>query len=916
MSTWTELPLSSRYSCDQCSYRCHRMDQLKSHQLRHQAKSLMCEICAYACKRKYELRNHMLAKHSGVEKKSAALKCKYCQYTTWYRQALQNHENCKHTKLKEFRCALCDYSSYSSISLFLHKRKVHGYIPGDAAWLENYAAKEKERSSAEFVEDFYRKPQEPASDMQPNQSGTNPCGESSAASKADGSGVTVVSQEVCNEAVSERSVSSPEQYCTLVLTALATVEEQSTASQKEDENCQRSPPLTTLELPTPTTSLEGDAAEMQDGPREQSDTEDGGEPPTNPRQSVDSGDEQSHVPEVGDNVETISSSYPTEETDPSHSEVRLKAFRKHDKDQAEAMILEGRVQMLAVPSEPVYRCDKCPYTTSKETALEHHHRALCHPKINGHKCQSCGERFKQKSGLHLHLKKKHTALPRNTATPIGISDVLLTTQGESRREQSRTRSAQINKTSTELERQKQEVCSSLTKATTLSEHRSNETQVKKKEISTKRPKLSKRKPLYVKKEGKFQCELCGFSLAKLPAVRKHILTCRETFGKIFPETEESGAETVRSREDHMDEAEGGPSEERQLSRCLNDLFRASRRRAVDNREKKSCMDPGEFQCPMCSFSARSKHSLSRHVLSDHKEENLQDPAVKRVQHFSRKHKGDQPHRCSYCPFSTSRRYRLQEHQSLHTGVGRHSCDVCGKTFSAVTKLGQHKLRIHDKRPTDFCPLCDFATYTPDDLSRHNRRCHSGELRHVCSHCDALFNSGIALRNHCRRAHRLQVCLSCKKCDFTCSSEGALKHHQQNGHAEVKCPTCQEDFQTKESLDVHRRTHLAHPCGLCPYAAKTRQLLAQHLLNEHEEGSSEDKPLRCSTCEFACRHQLVLEQHLRSHGSKRMYKCTDCEYATRNKQKISWHIRIHTGEKPYSCERCSYTCSDPSRLKVE
>ncbi|KAG7263442.1 hypothetical protein CRUP_005309 [Coryphaenoides rupestris] len=41
-----------RYECDQCPYRCHRADQLNSHKLRHQAKSLMCEICAYACKRK------------------------------------------------------------------------------------------------------------------------------------------------------------------------------------------------------------------------------------------------------------------------------------------------------------------------------------------------------------------------------------------------------------------------------------------------------------------------------------------------------------------------------------------------------------------------------------------------------------------------------------------------------------------------------------------------------------------------------------------------------------------------------------------------------------------------------------------------------------------------------------------------
>lgn len=140
----------------------------------------------------------------------------------------------------------------------------------------------------------------------------------------------------------------------------------------------------------------------------------------------------------------------------------------------------------------------------------------------------------------------------------------------------------------------------------------------------------------------------------------------------------------------------------------------------------------------------------------------------------------------------------------------------------------------------------------------------------------------------------------------------MRAHQESQHPQTRS---QESSKTKESRVVYQRSPLAHQCQLCPFTTKTRRLLAQHLLSEHEDGSSEDKPLKCSTCEFVCRHQLVLEQHLRSHRGKRLYKCTDCEYATRNKQKITWHIRIHTGEKPYSCELCSYACADPSRLKV-
>ncbi|XP_015232467.1 PREDICTED: zinc finger protein 142 [Cyprinodon variegatus] len=935
-----------RYSCDQCSYRCHRMDQLKSHKLRHQAKSLMCEICAYACKRKYELRNHMSVKHSGEEKKSSAYKCKYCTYSTRYRQALQNHENCKHTKLKKFYCALCVYSSYSSVSLFLHKKKAHGYVPGDTAWLESYAAKEKERNSAAFVDDFYRKSsvgheesEQPASGTQKNQSENDLCTESSFASQADESGFDFASQEVGHEAVSERSISSPEQYCTLVLTTLTTGEDQSTALQSQDENLRNTPPLkstnpgSSQEPLDPKNLLE----EMQHRPFEQSDLEDESEPLTSLSQADETVDNRMHPPDGVSNA-TIGSASPSGENQPSHSEVRLKTLRKHDKDQAEAMVLEGRVQMLAVPSEHVYGCDKCSYVTSRESTLEYHRRALCQSRIKRHECRSCGEQFKQRRGLDYHLKKKHPVPSHNTRASVGSSSVPQSSvgnsgvaRGESRRAQKETNSNQMevlstaNEMSTVLKHLGKTACTSENKSDSVTEDRASVTQADKptdvqirEEISTKRPKLSQAETLYDRKDGKLNCKLCSFSATKLPTIRRHILTCQGTFHQAASEIENKGGEKLKSTEDYMNNSNRGSSREQP-----NSGFRRSQRIASDNQEKKESMNPGEVQT--------SKRSLNRLILSDHKEGKSQGPAPKRLhcqeckfgcrqqrcmeQHISRKHKVARRHRCTYCSFSTLRRYRLEEHKSLHTGVGRHSCDVCDKTFGALAKLRQHKIRIHDKQPTHFCPLCDFTGYAPDDVRRHNRRCHSGELRHVCSHCNARFSSEIALRNHCKRVHKLQVCFSCKKCDFTCSSEVTLKHHQQSRHTEVKCTTCQEVFQTKESLDIHQRTHLPHHCQLCSFAAKTRQLLAQHLLSEHEEGASEDKPLRCSTCKFTCRHQLVLEQHLRSHGSKRMYKCTDCEYATRNKQKITWHIRIHTGEKPYSCEQCAYTCSDPSRLKL-
>ena len=437
----TTFPVPSpRYQCDQCPYRCHRMDQLNSHKLRHQDKSLICEICAYACKRKYELRNHMLAKHSGEEKPPSAFKCKYCTYTTCYRQALQNHENCKHTKLKEFRCALCLYSSFSSISLFLHKRKAHGYVPGDKAWLENYAAKEKERNSTGFVEDFYNKRsaaheqnEPPSTSRRERCAPPGAAGHSASTEAESGTTVEEVPHEVVDEGVSDSppTVNSPEEYCTLILTTLSTTDYQTPALQNTEENCANpTAPHEKAAVSTSTNSSEKDNVAMPHEECDPRDLEDSYKPLNN---STSQSEEprKCPTPEVEIDDETIGSILPPVHNQPSDFEVRLKAMKKHDQDQAEAMVLEGRVQMLVVPTKDAYRCDKCSFVTFEKNALKHHSRTLCHGKMKEHKCQACGAQFKQRRGLDSHLVKKCPMLPRKTRTFVGISKTCPAAEGSS-----------------------------------------------------------------------------------------------------------------------------------------------------------------------------------------------------------------------------------------------------------------------------------------------------------------------------------------------------------------------------------------------------------------------------------------------------------------------------------------------------
>lgn len=140
-----------------------------------------------------------------------------------------------------------------------------------------------------------------------------------------------------------------------------------------------------------------------------------------------------------------------------------------------------------------------------------------------------------------------------------------------------------------------------------------------------------------------------------------------------------------------------------------------------SRERSSC-------CSKCGKSFHNKARLKRHMMS-HRNKSV---------------------KCEICSEDFPDGRSLMNHRHSHTKSKQFPCNVCGKTFGSRSSQQIH-LRIHSGERPYGCRFC-WKAFADGGTLRKHERVHTGEKPYVCSVCPRAFNQRVVLREHIRSHH--------------------------------------------------------------------------------------------------------------------------------------------------------------------
>lgn len=260
--------------------------------------------------------------------------------------------------------------------------------------------------------------------------------------------------------------------------------------------------------------------------------------------------------------------------------------------------------------------------------------------------------------------------------------------------------------------------------------------------------------------------------------------------------------------------------------------------------------------------------------------------------------------CSYCNYTTTKKYLLQRHLKSHSTERPHKCAYCDRSFKTTIQLTNHVNTHLGVKPFQ-CKFCSFSFTTSGELIRHVRYKHTLEKPHRCDECGYATVELSKLRRHIR-THTGEKPYACPHCSYCSPDTFKLKRHLRvhTGERPYQCTICNFRFTQSNSLKAHMLTHQAEkpsfPCSYCPSVMARKSDLRYHIGKQHARQS---EPLSCNKCDEDFPDKYSLRMHGKTHKGQTIHSCTHCEFSANTSQQLEDHMNKHRGTRPFQCSEC-------------
>ena len=156
--------------------------------------------------------------------------------------------------------------------------------------------------------------------------------------------------------------------------------------------------------------------------------------------------------------------------------------------------------------------------------------------------------------------------------------------------------------------------------------------------------------------------------------------------------------------------------------------------------------------------------------------------------------------CPDCKIKISKRDYMTTHQKTHNI----DCSICDKSFKTNSKLQEHIRNEHDTQSRSYEEMICHIQCGDGRCTRGEAGSQQGQNIHTCNLCDETFVSRNMLSTHKTDVHRTyKPCRDMVNCVF---QSGCYFSHVPVTLGKVRCFQCGEEFNTKNTMMIHRKIH--------------------------------------------------------------------------------------------------------------